>query len=135
MEKRSSYEVIRELIGKYGVRFIVNASETDLRVLDDELEFRILRAPGGYTSITPETDVDFDPEAGEFVWRESDCEGEEVFYAKPYLLLDKELASAFGELAKANEEAEEELKETKRLKEGKGENSGDGFFAWLRNDN
>lgn len=135
MEKSGSYEVIRELIESYGVRFIINASETDLRVLDDELEFRILRAPGGYTSITPDTVVDFNPETGEFIWRESDCEGEEVFYAKPYLLLDKELASAFGELAKANEEAEEELKERKQLKEGNGETSGNDFFAWLRNDN
>lgn len=108
------YNVIKGLILEHGAKFIVNCQETDLRLDGDLIEFRLL-VLGGYYGVTPETEITFCPETAEFVWREGDEEGYEELRAKPYLLLDKEMAEALSDLHKAVAEADADLKTQPRI--------------------
>lgn len=91
------FHLIKKLIEVYGVKFIVNCSETELILRDDSVCFHCF-VNGVSPKITPETAVTFDRDRNEFVWFDEDEEPGLEFRAKPFLELTSDLAGALGAL-------------------------------------
>lgn len=97
MSNNLVFDLIKNLIKAYGVKFIVNCSESIYTIKDNAIIFRCF-VNSMCPKITPETEITFDKENNEFVWFDEEEEPEFEFRAKPFIELTRDFASAFSEL-------------------------------------